>query len=131
MNRQANVVINVFPEVFSVCRLAPAAEVPGWVREGIFISITRTADELSIVCAESAVPDDVQAERGWRILQIQGPLYFGLVGVLASITAPLADAGVSVFTISTYDTDYVLVKGPDLRRAVQALEAVGHTVRQI
>ncbi len=129
MNRQANVVINVMPEVISVCRLAPTADIPGWAGDGIFISITRTADELSIVCAEGAVPDDVQAERGWRMLQVQGPLDFGLVGVLSSITAPLADAGVSVFAISTYDTDYVLVKGTDLSRAVQALEAAGYTLK--
>lgn len=131
MSRLANVVIKVLPEVISVCRLASAAEVPGWAKDGIFISITRTEDELSIVCPESEVPDDVQAERGWRMLQIQGPLDFGLIGVLASITAPLAGAGVSIFAISTYDTDYVLIKGGDLARAVQALEAAGHTLIQI
>jgi hypothetical protein len=131
MNHPVTVVINIWPEVISVCRLAAAAEIPGWVKDGIFISITRTADELSIVCAEGVVPDDVQTERGWRMLQTQGPLDFGLVGVLASITAPLAEAGVSIFAISTYDTDYVLVKDADLRRAVQALEAAGHTLRQI
>jgi hypothetical protein len=90
--------------------------------------MTRTADELSIVCTEAAVPDDVAASRGWRRLRFEGPLPLDQTGILASVTAPLASARVSVFAVATYDTDYVLI--PDAQRgaAIAALEAAGHTI---
>ncbi len=92
--------------------------------------MTRTADELSLVCAESAVPDGIQCEPGWRIFKIEGSLDFALTGVLVAVAQPLAEAGVSIFTISTYETDYVIVKAPDVERAVRALEAAGHWVKR-
>ena len=91
-------------------------------------SLARTADELSLVCAEDAVPSDVQAERGWAVLQAHGPFAFTLTGVLAAILVPLADAGVPIFALSTYDTDYVLVPGDRAADAVAALRAAGHDV---
>ena len=81
-----------------------------------------------MVCGEADVPAEVAAERGFRRLTVRGPLEFSLVGVLASLTAPLAEAGVSIFSISTFDTDHVLVRGADLDRACSALEAAGHRV---
>jgi len=90
--------------------------------------VTRTADELSLVCAESAVPRAVECEPGWRLFKIEGPLDFALAGILASVAQPLAEAGVTIFAISTYDTDYVMVKAQDLERAVQTLAAAGHRV---
>ncbi|MDH3744759.1 MAG: ACT domain-containing protein, partial [Acidobacteriota bacterium] len=93
-----------------------------------FLSITQTENELSIVCAEGREPDDAQIEPGWKALCVRGPLDFSEIGILASLTVPLAEAGVSVFVISTYDTDYVLVREPDLERARLALTAAGQTL---
>src|SRR5206468_8549222 len=87
-----------------------------------FVSVTRTPDELSIVCPDEAVPPDVEVESGWRALKVPGPIPFDQVGVLAALATPLAAAGISTFAVSTYDTDYVLVREPDLERALAALE---------
>src|SRR3954463_2110855 len=101
--------IAVLPDTLAVCRLRASERIPSWaleLHEG-FVSITRTPDELSIVCDEEAVPPDVEVESGWRALQLPGPIPFDQVGVLASVATPLAAAGVSIFAISTFDTDYV------------------------
>ena len=111
-----------------VVRLGPREPVPAWATGGGFSSVTRTGDELSVVCAADAIPVDVQAGRGWRGLRVVGQLDFTLTGVLASIAGPLAEAEVSIFALSTFDTDYVLVRGDDLLRAVAALRAAGHDV---
>ena len=113
---------------YAVCRLAPEAEVPSWPR-GAFVSITRTPDELSIVCDESAVPDDVRAERDWRLLRVEGPIPFETTGVAAAITQPLAEARISVFLVATFDTDYLLVKSEAFDQALGALSASGLLVR--
>ena len=113
----------------AVCRLEPAGDLPAWALDaGSFSSVTRTAGECSVVCSEDVVPPGVQCERGWRIFQVAGPLDFGLTGILASIAGPLADAGVSVFALSTYDTDYVMVKAQTVDQATRALETAGHRV---
>jgi uncharacterized protein len=112
----------------AICRLDAAAEVPPWTLAGPFASITRTADELSIVCAQDLVPPEVRAERGWRALGIAGPLDFAMTGVLAALAGPLAAEGISLFAISTFDTDYVLVREADLGRAIVALRRAGHVV---
>jgi hypothetical protein len=113
---------------FGVARLHADDPAPGWAREGSITSVTRTADELSIVCAAETIPADVRAERGWRCIRVVGPLDFSLTGILASIVGPLAAAKVSVFTLSTYETDYVLVRGPRLGAAIECLRAAGHEV---
>jgi hypothetical protein len=118
----------VLAERLSVCRLAGGEPVPDWAGGG-FCSVTRTAEELSVVCQESAVPAGVQCEPGWRVLQVEGPLDFALTGVLASVAGPLAEAGVSLFAISTFDTDYVLVKDESLETAAHALRRAGHGVK--
>jgi GNAT superfamily N-acetyltransferase len=114
---------------FAVCRLAPDAPLPAWVGGSPFVAITRAADELSIVCRQEAVPAGVRCEPGWRCLRVAGPLDFSLVGVLASLLVPLAEAGVSVFAVCTFDTDYLLVKQPDFPRAAEMLRQAGHAVR--
>ncbi len=113
---------------FAICRLAASSKIPDWAMSNPFFSVTRTMEELSIVCPSRAVPPDVRAERGWRCLKVRGPLAFDQVGVLLSLAEPLAKAGVSIFAVSTYDTDYVLVRGQDLARALAALRASGHVV---
>lgn len=110
----------------AVCRLDAAAEVPPWAWTGPFVAVTRTPDELSIVCAEDAVPEAVRHESGWGALKIVGPFPFETVGVLSSIAEPLALAGISIFAVSTFDTDWLLVKAVDLDRAAAVLRAAGH-----
>ncbi len=113
---------------FAIYRLDPRADLPPWLPRGQLTSVTRTTSELSIVCPQQAVAEGVRCEPGWRALEVQGPLEFSLVGVVASLTQPLAEAGVSVFVLSTFDTDYVLVREADLPKAVAALRASGHRV---
>ena len=113
---------------FAVCRLSPDAPVPAWSGSGDFSTVTRTADELSIICRAAQVPAGVKHEAGWRLLKFQGPFDFGAVGVLASVTAPLAAARVSLLAVATFDTDYVLIKTSQLDPALTALRAAGHQV---
>ena len=112
----------------AVCKLEPEAEVPTWAVRGAFFSITRTHDELSVVCPEASVPVNVRAEKGWRCFRVAGAMDFSLVGVLASLTAPLAEAKLGIFAVSTFDTDYLLVKEQDMGRAIEALREYGHVV---
>jgi uncharacterized protein len=114
---------------FAVCRLAPDTATPPWAVGGPLVSVTRTREELSIVCGEDAVPEGIRCERGWRCFQLQGPIPFNQIGVLASLTAPLAAADISLFALSTFDTDYLLVKTEVVERAVEVLKGAGHAVR--
>ncbi len=114
---------------FAVCRLPAAAAVPAWAGSAIFSSITRTTDELSIMCPAAQVPAGVKHEAGWRLLKFAGPFDFGVVGILASVAAPLAAAAISSLAVATFDTDYLLVKADRIDAVVQALTAAGHTVR--
>ena len=122
--------LRVLPERLSVCRLPVDAPWPAPPEGTSFYSVTRTDAEISVVCGEDAAPvgDEVRVEPDWRALEVAGPLDFGMVGVMASLTAPLADVDVSVFVVSTYDTDYVLVHAAALERAVEALRGAGHAV---
>ncbi len=112
----------------AIVRLDAAAPVPDWAWSGELCAVTRSADELSIVCDDAAAPPGVEAQRGWRALRVAGTLDFSLTGVLAALAAPLARAGVPIFTLSTHDTDYVLVRSEDLERAGRALVEAGHVV---
>ena len=119
----------MLPGALAVARLEPGAPLPAWAAPGDgapLHAVIRTAAEVTVVCAD--VPDGVRAERGWRALAVEGPLDLALTGVLASLATPLADAGVSLFAVSTFDTDYVLVRGDRVAAAVRALRAAGHSV---
>ncbi len=120
----------LLPGLFAVCQLDPKASLPVWATAGssALVSVTRTANELSIVCAQEDAPDDVRSERDWRCLMVQGQLDFSLTGVLSALLAPLAEAGVSIFALSTFDTDYLLVRAAQLDLAVETLSAAGHLV---
>ena len=115
-------------ELYAVVRLEPDAELPDWVRSGHFWSATRSDAELSIVCREEDVPADASAERGWCALELAGPLDFSLTGVVAALMTPLAEAEVPIFVLSTFETDYLLVRERDLERSVDALAGAGHSV---
>lgn len=118
----------VLDDLLAVCRLDAASDVPSWATPEGFFSVTRTADELSVVCAEGSVPGGARHEGGWRALKLEGPFEFSEVGVLASVAGPLAEAGVGIFAVSTFDTDYVLVKEERLEAAVAALRERGHEI---
>ncbi len=121
------------PGGFAVCRLSASDDVPSWAAggrgDGGFLCITHTDRELSIVAPQEVVPDGVDAERGWVAMRVAGELDFSMVGVLSRLTGALADAGVSVFAVSTYDTDVMLVKSKDTARAVEALRGVADVSR--
>ena len=112
---------------YAVSRLSPDEALPEWAR-GELLAATWTPDELSIVSAADSVPESVRSESGWRVLCVAGPLDFSLVGILAALTGALARAEVAVFSLSTFDTDYLLVRERDLERALSALESDGHRI---
>jgi uncharacterized protein len=115
---------------FAVCRLSPQSPIPAWAMgEKGFVSVTRTADELSIVRAEGLAPKDAKCERNWRVFKIEGPFDFTLTGILVSIARPLNEAGVRTLAISTYDPDYGMVKSKDTDEAMATLKSAGHYVR--
>ena len=120
--------LSLLPEEFSICCLDPEDEIPAWAMGHAFFAVIRTPEELSVVCPSAAVPPHVRAARGWRCLKVKGPLDFNQVGVLLSLAAPLAQAGVSIFALSTHDTDYILVREEDLSKAMTALRAAGHQI---
>ena len=113
--------MKLLKEKYGVCRLNKNELIPEWAQNSDFFSITKTCDELSIVCAQGDIPNDIKCEKDWRIFKIEGPLDFSLIGILASISTILAQKGISIFAISTYDTDYILVKNKDVDNAIQSL----------
>ena len=121
--------LTLLPGRFAVCRLDARAPVPTGLGDARgFVSITRTADELSIVCAEAAAPPGAVTEAGWKCLALQGPIPFTATGILSALLAPQAEAKVGIIAVSTYDTDYVLLKEAQLGEAVAALERAGYHV---
>ena len=120
--------LKVMSQTLAVCRLSPRDQMPDWVLQGVFFAIMRTPEELSIVCEQAQVSEDCLCEKNWRSLKVVGPLEFSLTGILSAIAAPLAAAEISIFALSTYDTDYVLVKGDKLDAAIAVLSAAGHTI---
>jgi len=120
----------LLPGHFAIARLPAGGALPAWGPQGRVWSVTRRGDELSIVCPETAVPDDVETvTRGFHALEVAGPMDLGIVGVVAELSRAIADAGVALFVVSTYDTDLLLVR--DLAGAVSALEGAGHEVGRL
>lgn len=121
-------ILTLLPGRFAIARIDPAAAIPSWVWNGPFTSVSRTPTELSIVCDEAVIPPDFVADRGWCAFVVLGPMDLSTVGVLASITWPLAEAQVALFAISTFETDYILVREDSAERAVDVLKAAGHEI---
>jgi uncharacterized protein len=122
--------LSILPETFAICRFDLMEQVPDWAFWGEFFSVTRTSHELSIVCSQADVPEAISCERDWRCFRVEGTLDFSLTGILASLAAPLAEAKISIFVISTFDTDYLLVKAGHLQSAIDVLSAAGHRIRR-
>jgi len=118
---------SVLLQSFAIARLEPGAELPSAVLVSPgFLSITRTEDELSIVCAEDVAAGLARVDSGWRAMKVQGPFAFDQTGILASFLDPLAVAAIGIFAVSTFDTDYILVKSENLAKALAALKQAGH-----
>ena len=124
--------LELLPDTLAICRFEAGAPIPGWA-EGSrgFVTVSRTAEELSITAIQHLVPPGTRCERDYRAFRVRGPLPLDLIGILAAMAEPLAKAGIGIFAISTYDTDYVLVKARDLDVARVALEKAGHQIQQM
>ncbi|HWR34956.1 MAG TPA: ACT domain-containing protein [Clostridia bacterium] len=124
--------LHVLPGVYSVCRFAPTAPIPEWALASDFFSITHTPHELSVVCGRDVIPepvlDSLNAEHDWACIEIEGPIPFELTGVLNACLQSLAEALIGIFALSTFDTDYILVKSHHLESAVEALHNAGHYI---
>ena len=122
--------LTLLPQPLAICQLEPGAPMPEWAWSSKFLTVTRTPDEFSLLCDAKLVPAGIRSEGGWRALKMEGPFEFTQIGVLASVLNPLAEAQVSILSIATYDTDYVLVAEPDLPAALAALAGAGHQVSE-
>lgn len=128
MNPAPKVRLELLPQTYAVCRLSPTASIPSWADGDGFVSINRTSDELSVVCSQQRVASGIQADLGWCCFKFQGPFAFDQTGILSSVLQPLAQAKIGIFAVSTFDTDYLMVKSENLEPCIQALRAAGHTV---
>jgi hypothetical protein len=120
--------LELMEEPYAICRLDPGAEVPAWATRGYLTSVVRTPTETTIVCADAGVPDGTKSERNFRVLKIVGSLEFEAVGILAVLTTPLADEGISIQVVSTYLTDFFFIPAHNLDRALATLERAGHEI---
>jgi hypothetical protein len=119
----------LLPHKYAVCRLDPNGYIPPWALLGDdFVSLTRTREELSVICMQENVPQDARAERGWHCLKVQGPFDFSQTGIHKDLTVPLAEANISILSVSTYETDHLLIQEKDLEQSIQVLEQAGHRV---
>jgi hypothetical protein len=130
MGNSHQLLLTVLPGTYAIARFGPSAELTVPYTQGFFYSVTKTEEELSLVCDEKLLTADIKAERGRRLLRVESTLAFSLTGIVASLAAPLAEAAVSIFAVSTYDTDYLLVNEGDLDHAITALERAGHRVQR-
>jgi len=127
----SSLTLQFLQQTYAICQLDHSEPIPNWALEGNFFSITRTAEELSVVCPQETVPSEVCCEKDWRCLKVAGPLDFSLTGILASLAAPLAAAGIPMFAVSTYNTDYIMVKTKDVSRAVAMLLQAGYSFHNL
>ncbi len=111
----------VMPDKIAICQMDKDAIIPSWATSDSFFAIVKTDDELSVVCSASSVPDGVKSDKEWRAFKVEGTLDFSLIGVIASLSNPLAAAKISIFVISTFNTDYFLVKNVDCDKAITVL----------
>lgn len=122
--------LDLRPERFAVVALERSSEIPWWVESSAFFSVTRTETELSIVCDETAVPHSEKAQKGMRCFTVRGPFDFSEVGIVSSVARPLAEAGISIFTVSSFDTDHVFVANEVVAEAIRVLQEAGHVVEE-
>ena len=122
--------LSIIKETMAICRMEPHEGIPAWLVDSPFYVVIRTEDEISLVSQEKRVPQRIKSDRGWRCLKVQGPMALSETGVLASLAGPLARAGIGIFAVSTFDTDYLLIKKENLVQATRVLRQAGHFFRQ-
>jgi hypothetical protein len=123
--------LSILKENYCICRLNPNDSVPEWVNKNGFWTITQTQNELSIVCQDNPLAESLKSQRDWKIIKAEGILDFNLTGILSSIAKPLAKAKISIFAISTFDTDYILIKRSHVPEAISALQLAGFTFTNV
>lgn len=122
--------LNILSERFGICRFNPNTSIPDWALTSRFYSITKTQEEVSIVCPEGVIPQEIMCEKGWRCLKVQGLIDFSETGILSALAQPLARKNVSIFALSTYDTDYLFVREKDLSKTIETLSQEGFLIKQ-
>ncbi|XUY27584.1 ACT domain-containing protein [Agrobacterium sp. rho-8.1] len=120
--------LKILPDIYAIARLEPNAALPDWADGPGFVSISRTDDELSIVCKEARIPDGLRKDGGWSCFKLLGPFEFGETGIVLSVIRPLSENGIGIFLVSTFDGDHLLVKATDLEKACLLLAGAGHVV---
>ena len=125
---QRKLKLSLLKNKYAICTLPNTAPIPDWALTEILISITRTDKELTIVCKQDMIPSELQSDINWRCFKIDGSFDLNQTGVISSISSPLADAGISIYVISTYDTDYFLVQDQNLQKAISTLSNSGHSI---
>lgn len=120
------ITLSILKDLFSVYKKDPTSPLPEWLDDCEFYHISKTDEELSIVCPQDFLPANTQAEKDWACIKVEGPLEFSLTGILANILKPLAQQNISVFTISTFNTDYIMVKENTLKASIQTLKEAGY-----
>jgi hypothetical protein len=119
----------ILKNTFAIYRFNPDVEVPEWISDSAFYSVTKSPDELSVVCEQNENHTGATAvSSDWKALKIAGPLDLSLIGIIAEISRILKESNISIFSIATYETDYILVKNRDLNKAVDSLKANGHKI---
>lgn len=126
MSNEPTIKLELLKNEYAVCRLEASAPIPTWISGNDFVSITRTKEELSIVCLDKAIPEGTRFKNAWKIIKVLGPLDFSLIGILSSISTVLTQAHVSIYALSTYNTDYILVQKNELDNAMNALSNSGY-----
>lgn len=121
-----NLNLQLLNDKYAICRFNIDSVIPDWIKDLDFYSVTKTKDELSVVCKQSGLLNDCEINEDWRILKVVGPLDLSFIGIIAEISGILKENEISIFTISTYETDYILVKSNDLNRAIDSLKAKGY-----
>lgn len=124
MKKTKKLKLSILPEKLGICHFAKNSFIPDWAKDISFCSITRTKDELSIVCSQDKIPGGVLAEKDWRAFKLESTLDLFSVGIIASLSAPLAKAGISIFNVSTYETNYILVEEKNLAKAKKSLSKI-------
>jgi hypothetical protein len=122
-----NISMRLLSDVYGVCRMDKNDPIPEWIEDSRFYSVTKTMEELSVVCPQNRIPDHIKCEKGWRILKVEGTLEFSLIGILSFISTVLANNGISIFAISTYDTDYILIKEKDTDKVISVLTSENYS----
>jgi uncharacterized protein len=124
MNTTRKLTLTLLADKLAVCRLKPGQAIPTWATTGTFFSVTKTLDELSIICPKNQIPSNIHSEKDWRAFKLEGPFDFSLTGILSSVLLPMAEAGISILAVSTFDTDYVLVKAEQTHKAINVLNGI-------